>query len=361
MSSAKAPASPAIPPAPVLLQRLISGYVSSQVIYVAAKLRIADHLVAGPQTAGELARVTQSHGPSLKRFLRALTSLAVFTEDDEGRFGLGPLGHLLRTDTDRSLHAFAVHNNEETYRAWGEALHSALTGEPAFQHLYGKSFYEYMAEHPAANELWNLAMDQTERSFAIQMGIVQEYDWKDVRSVVDVGGGVGTLVAAILQSRPEMEGAVFDLPHVVAGAGPVLARHGVAGRTRVMPGDFFEAVPEGADLYLLSRVLFNWDDGDAIRILRNCRRAMSSEARLLVIEPVIRPGNRPDPRKMIDLNVFLMCGGRARTEPEHRALLKEAGFRLSRFIRTRGGSFDLVEAKPVPSASAMRRQPGSRT
>jgi hypothetical protein len=318
----------------VLLQRLISGYTISQAVYVAAKLGVADLVAERPLRVEEVAAATGADPPSLYRFLRALASLAVFIEDDEGRFTTGPLGEFLRADSPGSLRAYAIHANEETYRAWGEALYSARTGEPGFDHVYGTSFYEYMAGNEEANRTWNESMNETERSFAIQKGIIDSYDWSRLRQVVDVGGGQGMLVTAILQQNPHLKGVVFDLPHVLDGAVDLLAQAGVAERAEVVGGDFFESVPRGGDAYLLSRVLFNWEDEAAVAILRSCREAMPDHGRVLVIEPVVAPGNSPDMSKLVDLNVFVVCGGRTRTEPEHRRIMAAAGLSLSRVIAT---------------------------
>lgn len=327
----------------IVLQRLIAGYVLSQTIYVAAKLGVADLLANGTVTVEELAAATGSHPPSLYRFLRALASVGIFVEEDDRRFGLGPLGQHLRSGVANSLRSYAIHANEESYRAWGEALHTACTGRPGFDRVFHTSFYDYMAANAEANAVWNQSMSDTERSFVLQQGIVAAYDWSDLNRVVDVGASHGTLMAAVLQHSLHLRGVVFDLPHVVAGAPAELAKAGVAGRCEIVGGDLLSGVPEGGDAYLLSRVLFNWDDDDAMTILANCRRAMAPGGRILIMEPVI-PDNGVSLASLVDLNVLVVCGGRTRTEAELAALLMRSGLRLAKTLPS-PGAWNIYEAR----------------
>ena len=336
------PAGPGQLPSSVALQRMISGYTTSQVIYVAAKLGLADLLAAGPRSAAELAAATTCDQASLARFLRAMMPLAIVTATPDGKFAIGRLGDHLRSDAAGSLRNFAIHAGEEQYQAWGEALHTVRTGEPAFLKRYGTTFYEHMAANPDRDSTWNQSMDETERAWVIELGLVSSYDWSGVTTVVDIGGGHGILLAAILQGNPALRGILYDLPNVVQGAADLLARDGLQARCRVLGGDFFASVPRGGDAYLLSRVLFNWDDDDALRILAACRRAMPPGARLLIIEPIVT-GEPTDLASLIDLNVFLVCGGKTRTEAEHRALLAAAELRFRRLIDT-PAAWGIIEA-----------------
>lgn len=319
----------------VMLQQMIAGYVLSQSVYVAAKLGVADLVADDPQTAEQLAAATGTDGPSLYRFLRALASVAVFTEDDHGRFGLGPLGRHLRSDAPGSLRAYAMHANEECYQAWGHALDAVRSGRPGFDQAFGQSFYDYMAAHPDADQTWNRSMAETERAWSVDTGTVAAYDWSNCRTVVDVGGGHGTLMAALLLHAPHLQGVVFDLPNVVQGAE-------VTDRCQVVAGSFFDAVPPG-DTIILSRVLFNWDDQDCLTILRHCRAALAPGGRVLVIEPIAAEGNLPDLANLIDLNVFVVCGGRTRTAGQLGSLFDRAGLHLRRLLTT-PGPFTIVEA-----------------
>lgn len=315
------------------LQRLISGYTTSQVIYVAAKLGLADLLSEGPRTVAELAAATGTEPEALARFLRAMAAISLLADAEGGRFQLGSLGVHLRTSAPGSLRNFAIHAGEEQYQAWGRALYSVQTGRPAFDAVYNSRFYDHITADPERAEIWNRSMDETERAWIVELGLVDSYRWDGVRRVVDVGGGRGVLLGAILAANEALRGTLYDLPSVVSGARDVLDSVGISERCQVVGGDFFESVPAGGDLYLLSRVLFNWDDRDAVRILGRCREAMREGTRLLVIEPVVtqQPG---DLATLVDLNVFLVCGGRVRAEAEHVRLMHAAGFELRRVIAT---------------------------
>ncbi|HEX6547382.1 MAG TPA: methyltransferase [Candidatus Dormibacteraeota bacterium] len=333
------------PAPPVLLQRMISGYTVAQVVYVAAKLGLPDLLAAGPRTAAQLAAATGCDPDSLARFLRAMIPLGLVSRGSGQRFRLAPLGRYLRSGARNSLRSFAIHAGEEQYQAWGSALHSARTGEPAFDHVFGVGFYEHMEADPERQRTWNQSMTETEKAWVVELGLVSAYPWSQLTRVVDVGGGHGLLLTAILEANRRLRGILFDLPNVVTGATARLQAEGLEGRCEVVAGDFFESVPAGADAYLLSRVLFNWDDDHAARILNNCRRAIAAGGRLLIIEPVVTD-SPADLASLVDLNVFLVCGGRARTEAEHRRLLNGAGFELERVIDT-PAAWGIIEAFPA--------------
>ncbi len=328
-----------------MLQQMIAGYVLSQSIYVVAKLGVADLVAHDAKTAAQLSELTGADPSSLYRFLRALASVAVLTQDDEGRFGLGPLGRHLRSNIAGSLRAYAIHANEECYQAWGRAVDVVRTGRPGFDQVYGQSFYDYMAEHADAGRTWNESMAETGRAWAVETGTVAAYDWSDSATVVDVGGGHGTLIAAILTHSPHLRGVLFDLPHVVDGARTELARAGLDARCQIVGGSFFERVPPG-DTVVLSRVLFNWGDQDCLTILRHCRAAIGVGGRVLVIEPVAADDNVADLKNLIDLNVFVVCGGRTRTATQLNALFQKAGLELNRHLPTHG-PFAIVEAISV--------------
>jgi SAM-dependent methyltransferase len=321
----------------VMLQQMIAGYVLSQSIYVAAKLGVADLVADDPQTAEQLGAATGTDGPTLCRFLRALASVAIFTEDDQGRFGVGPLGRHLRSDVAGSLRSYALHANEECYQAWGHALDAVRSGQPGFDQVFGQRFYDYMATHPDADRTWNQSMAETEAAWMVDTGTVAAYDWSECHTVVDVGGGHGTLMAALLAHAPHLHGVVFDLPNVAQDAN-------VSDRCQVVAGSFFDSVPPG-DTIILSRVLFNWDDQDCLTILRQCRAALKPGGRVLVIEPIAAAGNVPDLANLIDLNVFVVCGGRTRTAAQLGALFDQAGLCLRRLVAT-SGPFTIVEAGP---------------
>ena len=330
----------------VRLQQLIGGYTTSQTIYAITKLGIPDLLADGPVTAKDLAVASGAHRETLTRFLQALVGVDVIRSDSEDRYTLGALGEHLRSGTPGSLRSYAIHANEETYQAWGDAVHALRTGQPAFEHRYGTGFYDYMASHPDADAIWNDSMTETERAWTLDPGLVGAYDWHDARRVVDVGGGHGALIARILKAAPWATGILFDLPNVVAGAAELLDAEGVADRCEVVGGDAFEAVPAGGDLYVMSRVLFNWDDEKAAMLLRNCRQAMSSSGRLLIIEPLVT--GESGTAGLIDLNVFMICGGRTRNAAQLDALFARAGLRFERFVPT-PAAWHILEVCPAAS------------
>ena len=327
------------------LLRMTNAFQVSQAIHVAAALGIADLLGDGPSSADELAEATGAHAPTLYRLLRALASVGVFAEKTDGRFGLTPLAERLRTDAPRSLRAWARLIGEPYgWRSWGHLLHSVRTGKPAFPELYGTSAWEYRAEHPEEDAVFNAAM--TALSSGVVDAVVRSYDFSGIGVLVDVGGGEGELLAAILAANPSLRGILFDQPHVVGTVGALLERAGVADRCQVVGGSFFEAVPTGADAYLLKSVIHDWDDAAAIEILHVCRAAMDNRGKLLVVEPIIRPGNDPDPAKFTDLNMLVMLGAQERTADDFEMLYGEAGFKLSNIIRT-GSPFNIIEGVPV--------------
>ena len=327
------------------LLRMIRGFQVSQMIYVAAKLGIADLLANGAKNIDEIAAATGTHAPSLHRLLRALASQGIFAEDAEGQFGLTPMAEPLRSDAPDSLRAVTLYTCDPSFQdVWGELLHSVQTGETGFQHLYGMGAWAFRQEHPELNAYFNAYM--TSLTTIDSAGIAEDYDFSGIETLVDVGGGQGALIAAILKANPTMRGVVFDQPHVVAGAENLLAAAGVLDRTEVVGGDFFVDMPEGKDCYILKSIIHDWDDDDSIAILKNCREAIRPDGKLLLFEFVIPPGNSPHPGKQSDINMLVAPGGQERTEAEYRVLLEKAGFRLTRIVPLQSGK-SLVEGVVV--------------
>ena len=315
-----------------VLREQIMGFRATQMIHVAAKLGLADLLAAGPRPVEELAVAAGAEPQALHRLLRALASLGIFAEDSAGDFVLTPQAELLRSDVQGSLRDVALLYGEDwLWQAYGNMTHSVRTGAPAFTKTHGQPFYGYLHAHPRAAARFSAAM--TGFSSHETAAILEAYDFSDVRNVVDIGGGHGALLAALLRAHPQMSGTLFDLPSVLAGAASVLGEMGE--RARTVAGDFFDEAPAGADLYVMKSVLHNWDDTDAQRILSTCRAAMAPEARLLVIERVVPDGNAPAEAKLFDINMLVVAGGRERTEPEYRRLFEQAGLVLTRVGGTR--------------------------
>lgn len=322
----------ALPPQFAMLQ-MITGFWLSRTIYVAAKLGLADLVKDGPKTADELARSTGAHAPSLYRVMRALASAGIFVEDDQKRFAQTPLSDTLRSDALGSLRWMAMAElGQEHFPAWGNLMHSVKTGEIAFDNLFKQNAWDYYAQNPEDASNFNQAMKGLTEM--INVAVLSAYKFSGVNKLVDIAGGTGGLISAILNANPQMRGVLFDLPHVIAEAGPLLDAAGVRDRCETATGDFFKSVPEGGDAYVMKWIIHDWDDEKSTIILKNIHRAMNENGKLLLIEMVVAGSNQPDLSKFIDLNMLVMTGGRERAEAEFGALLASAGFKLRRVIRT---------------------------
>lgn len=324
------------------LAAMLDGFRQTQMVFVAAKLRLADHLANGPKSIAELARLTGTHEDSLYRMLRLLSGYGVFAEEAGKRFRLTPAAGFLRAGVPGSMHAMAEMAGEEVYwRPWGALLHSIRTGETAFDHLYGENTFAWLAKNPGPSDQFNKLMDELTAREAIS--VVENYDFRGVRQVVDVGGGRGVLLDAILRKNPMARGVLVDLGHVVEEAKKVIPAE-VARRIEFQPGDFFKAIPSGADLYTLKNIIHDWEPEKFRLILSNLREAMPEGSRLLVIEHIVCGPNQLCPGKTTDLTMLVRTGGRNRTEQEYRDLLAESGFRLLRVVGTAPGVIEAVKA-----------------
>lgn len=327
------------------LRRLIVGYRLSQSIYVAAKLGIADLLKDGSKSVHDLAEATGTHAESLYRVLRLLASEGVFTELEQSRFELTPLAEALQSDAPSAFRARAIFDAEEgNWKAWGNLLHSVTTGESAFDYTFDGGLFDYFKLNLSAAESFDNLM--AEQTMPWARAVVDAYDFSGVRTVADIGGGYGALVATILAANPTMQGILFDQPHVVAGSSPTLDAAEVTDRCQIIAGDFFEIAPEGGDRYILKHILHDWDEDQCQIILRNLRRVMPTDGRLLIVEILISPGNEPDYGKYLDLNMLVLAKGRERSETEYRELLAKAGFAVSSVISTKS-ELSILECIPV--------------
>ncbi|MGQ0551463.1 MAG: methyltransferase [Armatimonadota bacterium] len=322
--------------------RMLSGYQLSQAISVGVRLGVPDLLKDGARSSDELARRTEAHPPSLYRLLRTLAAAGLLTESSDRRFALTPLGALLRRDTPDSLHAMASFVSiKESWERWGDMLQRVRSGEPVSGNIF--------LERGKASPEWAAAFNNymTELAARRAAAVLGGYDFAGIATVVDVGGGHGRLLASILKAYPTMRGILFDLPHVIEGAKGLLDAAGVADRCERIGGDFFETVPRGGDAYLLSVVIHDWDDERALIILKNCRTAMGTSGRLLLIERVVSTDGEQSLHVMLsDLNMLVGPGGRERTAEEFSALLSTAGFRLKRIVPLEF-SYNVVEGVPV--------------
>jgi hypothetical protein len=328
-------------PPPVQLFEIATGFMKSQAIYVAAKLGIADLLKDGVKNITELARITGTDSNSLYRLLRALASVGIFAEKDKGFFELTPMASALRSDVPMSLRPYAMLLGDKSWwDSWGNLLHSVKTGEAAFDRLFGMDYTEYLEKHPDLVHIFNETMSSVSQTH--NPAIVASYDFSGFQKIVDVGGGHGNLITAILKANLSLKGVLFDLPHVVDSIDRIDAE--ISDRCEIVGGDFFEQVPAGGDVYILKQIIHDWDDEASIKILKNCHKAMSKNGQIIVIDAIIEPGNTPSITNFFDLHMLVTAtGGKERIESEIRSLFEEAGFEMSRIIPT-PSSFFIIEA-----------------
>ena len=334
----------------VRLRGMITGYRVSNIIGVTARVGNADHLAKGPRSSDDLAAVVGADPSTLRRFLRALAGLELVEQADDGRFALTSMGRLLRADVPGSLLPMALVSGAEYFqRPWCALDYSVRTGQAAFNHVHRMSNWEYRRKHPEAERQFNRLMTaMSEHSIPAILGA---YDFSPFRRVVDVGGGRGHLLAAILDANPAARGVLFDQPSVVEDARAYLQERGVLDRCELVGGSFFETVPADGDLYVLKAIIHDWPDEPSRRILTACRQVMGAPARLLLVERVVKTGPDVDPEVLLDdalndLLMLVMQAGQERTAEEFRDILEPSGFALRGVIPT-GAPPSIVEAEPV--------------
>ncbi len=339
MSSAVVPQE--LPANVVMMQMLTAKWVSAS-ISVVAELGIADLLAKGDKTADELADAVSAHGPSLYRVLRALASVGVFAEIEGRRFTLTPLAECLRSDVPNSTREFARFVAiPAASGSWDHLMHSVKTGETGLRKAFGaKNAFDYLRAHPEEAAIFDGAMTDNSRRTA--PAVAEAYDFGRFQQLVDVAGGHGLLLTTILRRFPSLKGVLFDLPEVIAGA----KNTGLEDRLKMLGGSFFEAVPAGADAYVLKHIIHDWDDEHALAILKNIRKVIQPSGRLLIVEVVIAPGNEPSFGKLLDLEMLVIPGGRERTSADFRDLLAGAGFRLAKIHETAAHT-SIIEGAPV--------------
>ncbi len=330
-------------PSPPALFQMATGYWVSQAIYVAAKLGIADLLKGGPQSCVALATATGADAVSLFRLMRALASVGVFSHVRRDCFALSRLAESLQTDTPGSLKAMVMTIGEIHYQACANLLHSIQTGSPAFNHVFRTSLFNYLQQHADAADTFNQGM--TNLSSMLAYAVLMAYDFTGISSVVDIGGGEGKLLRKILELNPEMRGTVLDIPATIETTNQELSDDTCGRRCSYIAGDFFESLPPGADAYLLCGVIHDWDDNRVITILRNCRRAMTKNGRLLLVDMLVPDTDSKSFSKLLDLNMLVMTGGRERTQAEFCGLLDASDYRLTRIVPTMAPQ-SVIEAVP---------------
>ena len=311
---------------------LIIGHWIARLVQIAATLKLADLLKGGPRTAEQLAKAAGVRAPELYRVLRALASVGVFAESKNGKFKLTPLAATLQTGVPGSMRTSATMLNADwQWDAWQHLLPCLVSGEVPFARAHGMSVFEYLEKHPN-----DLAVFHESTTGLTNPAIAEAYRFSKFNTLVDIGGGHGALLAAILKAHPKLNGILFDQPSVIAGARK--DRHvtdkAIARRCTLGAGDFFKSVPKGADAYTLKYIMHDWNDERSVRILKNCRAAMTGKSRLLVIDSVIPPGNEPGYVKLLDIEM-LIIGGRERTKADFAAIFGQAGLKLTRVIATK--------------------------
>jgi hypothetical protein len=325
------------------LNRMIAGFWMTQAIHVAVRLQLPDLLSAEARTAEELATETGTHARSLYRLLRALSSSGVFREKAEHRFALTPLSECLLKNTTGSLSALAWMRGDWQYKAWGDLLHNVRTGETAFEHVFGEPLFEFLRHHPENAAIFDQAMvgvhgRETEAMLA-------SYDFSNVCVLADIGGGNGSVLAAVLGKYPTLRAILLDRADVIDRAKANLYQAGMAERVQFVAGDFFQSVPSGADVYFLRHIIHDWDDEQAATILKNCRAVMPCDSRLLLAEFVLPDGPESFHGKWFDLAMMVVTGGQERTASEYRRLLHTADFAWQRVVATTT-ELSIIEAIP---------------
>jgi len=325
------------------LREEIIGYQKTQVLYVASRLALADHLSAGPADSEALASRVGAHPQALYRLLRALEVLGVVHEPEPGTFALTDSGVLMRTDSPSGLHDDVLMNVELSWAEWGRLEDTIRSGLPTTPQVRGEDFFEHLHKSPGQTQLFNRVMKNMVGAMA--EAVVEAYDFGRFRRIVDVGGGSGQLLSAILHAAPEAHGVLYDLPATAREARGLMDSAGLGTRCECVGGDFFESVPKG-DLILLSGVVGDWNDEQCVQIYTNCRRAIEPDGRLLLLERVLVPDEPPPPAAFLDLHMLVLLGGRGRSAAEFENTLSPAGFEIARVIPTRSPR-SIVEAVPI--------------
>ena len=333
-----------VQPTPEAIQhvfQLMTGHIVASCVNIAARLGIADRLATGPHTAADLARECGVNEDALYRVLRALAALGVFQEASPRTFALNPEGAALMDGPVRWMALWIA--GEFNFRVYANAMHSVQTGESAVPKTTGFGAFESFARDAELSKIFNDAM--TGFSATVIPAVLEAYDFSGIRTLVDVAGGHGGVLTAILQKYPSMQGIVFDLDHVVEGAQPRIASLGLSSRCTTACGDFFRAVPSGGDAYIMKHIIHDWDDEKAAAILRNIRAVLPESGRVILLEAVVQPGSAQDFAKIIDIEMLVMPAGRERTAEEFRALFEKAGFELTRIVPTKS-PLSVIEARP---------------
>lgn len=334
-------------PQAVVLEHMVLDVVIARCLYVAAELRIADLLREGPRSVDDLARETGMDVEALYRVMRSLASVGFFEETTTRTFTSTRLSECLRADAPGSMLATAQYVGADwVYTAWAGVMESMKSGKTHHENTHGLSFFDWYDSNPDYRRIFDGAV--TSMSAMAVPTITAAYDFSSVKTIVDVGGGEGGLLAAILRKAPNAQGVLFDLPHVIDRADHVglLSGEDVHSRVTMLRGDFFKEIPAGYDAYVLKWILHDWNDADSLRILKKCHQSMQGRGKLLIVEMLVGAKNHHSLAKISDIGMLVLTGGRERTEREYRDLLQRAGFTLRRVVPTASG-YSILEAVPT--------------
>src|SRR5215467_14597121 len=342
MAKGRRNGTPRLRPYHVLFQMIIGKWIS-QAIGTIVELGVPDQLAKGARRCRDIAQEADVSEDGLYRLLRALASVGLFAESADRRFRLTGTGQLLRSEHPESLAGYARFTAHDiTWRPWGQLSYSVKTGMPAFDHVFNEPIFEHFSRNPEVAAVFDDAM--TSISAMEARDASDAYDFKGIETLMDVAGGHGLLLATVLRRHKRMRGVLFDLPHVASGAAATFARAGITGRVRIETGDFFKELPSGADAIIMKHIIHDWDDDSATRNLQAGHRALGPRGKVLIVDPVVPPGNTPHYGKLLDLEMLVLTPrGRERTKAEFARLLRGAGFRLSRVITTES-PLSIVEA-----------------
>ena len=312
------------------MTQMIFGLVITKAIYCVAKLNIADTLAAkGPMNCSALAAQSGAHEESLYRLMRALASIGIFREDQNGNFLLTPLAECLRDDSPDSVKAMALGVGNVWFKAYSELMYPIQTGKGGFEHAMGMPVFEYLTANPDEGKIFDRMMTDIHGGETEPM--INAYDFSAFETIVDVGGGNGEVITSILKKHKQLKGILFDLPEVINRARQNITSTGLNDRCQLDTGNFFESVSKGGDAYIMRHIIHDWSDADAVTILSNCRKAMKPGGKVLVVEAVIQEGNEPSPFKLLDLTM-LMVGGKERTKKQFDSIFSQAGLKVNRIV-----------------------------
>ena len=324
--------------------QIMNGAHVAGAVSCLAQLGIPDLIDAAPQSADELAKKIGAHPQALYRLMRATACVGVLSEGPDGKFSQTPMSRILRSDATPSLRALAIMGGREWHgRGWSHLEYCVRTGKQAPEQIYGAPIFEFFKQNPAEAQIFNDAM--TALSMIDGPAVAEAYNFEGLRSIVDVGGGHGLLLATILENNPKTKGTLYEVPHVIEGAanGPLKP---VMERCTFASGDMFSSVPAGADAYIMKHIIHDWPDDKCVKILKACRRSVNPGGKLLVVDNVIQPGNDFSPGKFLDLQMLIFPSGCERTEKQFRRLFAEAGWQLTRIIPTAAAD-SIVEGVPA--------------